>query len=400
MIESLNEFKSFQRDTVGFHSEFHSRHFCNCTHSQAVIFTAFKKTDVMGHCASREDKEARKRNKKIEDQMRKDQSVTLRTIKLLLLGAGESGKSTILKQMKILHKDGFSQHDFEMIRPVVYSNTVHAMLAVLRAMYQLNIEFSDPERQKDAQIVYATVHAQRDAEPFSESLSQAMQKLWADGGVQSCYSRSNEYQIDDSAKYFLDDLPRLSTADFLPNEQDVLRTRVKTTGITEVLFELKGLTFRVIDVGGQRSERKKWIHCFDNVNAIIFISSLSEYDQTMREDNFTNRMHESLKLFDSICNSPWFVDIHFILFLNKKDLFAQKIRRSPLTVCFPEYKGQQNYSESVNYIQWKFEQLNRNAQREIYCHHTCATDTNNVQFVLDACLDMIIAKNLKSMGLC
>ncbi|KRZ25804.1 Guanine nucleotide-binding protein alpha-7 subunit [Trichinella pseudospiralis] len=309
-------------------------------------------------------------------------------LRQLFPGAGESGKSTILKQMKILHKDGFSQHDFEMIRPVVYSNTVHAMLAVLRAMYQLNIEFSDPERQKDAQIVYATVHAQRDAEPFSESLSQAMQKLWADGGVQSCYSRSND---------FLDDLPRLSTADFLPNEQDVLRTRVKTTGITEVLFELKGLTFRVIDVGGQRSERKKWIHCFDNVNAIIFISSLSEYDQTMREDNFTNRMHESLKLFDSICNSPWFVDIHFILFLNKKDLFAQKIRRSPLTVCFPEYKGQQNYSESVNYIQWKFEQLNRNAQREIYCHHTCATDTNNVQFVLDACLDMIIAKNLKSM---
>ncbi|OUC42985.1 g-protein alpha subunit [Trichinella nativa] len=306
----------------------------------------------------------------------------------------------IVTVCRILHKDGFSQHDFEMIRPVVYSNTVHAMLAVLRAMYQLNIEFSDPERQKDAQIVYATVHAQRDAEPFSESLSQAMQRLWADGGVQSCYSRSNEYQIDDSAKYFLDDLPRLSTADFLPNEQDILRTRVKTTGITEVLFELKGLTFRVIDVGGQRSERKKWIHCFDNVNAIIFISSLSEYDQTMREDNFTNRMHESLKLFDSICNSPWFVDIHFILFLNKKDLFAQKIRRSPLTVCFPEYKGQQNYSESVNYIQWKFEQLNRNAQREIYCHHTCATDTNNVQFVLDACLDMIIAKNLKSMGLC
>lgn len=133
---------------------------------------------------------------------------------------------------------------------------------------------------------------------------------------------------------FLDNLPRLSSPNYVPSEQDLLRTRIKTTGITEVLFELKGLTFRVIDVGGQRSERKKWIHCFDNVNAIIFISSLSEYDQTLREDNctvsfiqmssifnkevFQNRMQESLKLFDSICNSPWFADIHFILFLNKK----------------------------------------------------------------------------------
>ena len=98
---------------------------------------------------------------------------------------------------------------------------------------------------------------------------------------------------------FLDNLPRLSAPNYVPSEQDLLRTRIKTTGITEVLFELKGLTFRfvllvfwkisfrVIDVGGQRSERKKWIHCFDNVNAIIFISSLSEYDQTLREDNCT-----------------------------------------------------------------------------------------------------------------
>ena len=94
---------------------------------------------------------------------------------------------------------------------------------------------------------------------------------------------------------FLDNLPRLSSPNYVPSEQDLLRTRIKTTGITEVLFELKGLTFRVIDVGGQRSERKKWIHCFDNVNAIIFISSLSEYDQTLREDNCTVSFESNLK---------------------------------------------------------------------------------------------------------
>jgi len=272
------------------------------------------------------------------------------------------------------------------------------MLAILRAMFHLQIEYADQDRVKDSQLVFATVHANK--EELTHELSEAMQRLWKDEGVRECYRRSNEYQIDDSAKYFLDNLPRLSESDYLPTEQDLLRTRIKTTGINEVLFELKGLTFRVFDVGGQRSERKKWIHCFDNVNAIIFISSLSEYDQTLREDNCTNRMQESLKLFDSICNSVWFVEIHFILFLNKKDIFADKILRSPLTICFPEYKGQQNQSESINFIQWKFEQLNRSNQREIYCHHTQATDTNNVQFVLDASCDMIIAKNLKSMGLC
>ncbi|CAJ0937425.1 unnamed protein product, partial [Mesorhabditis belari] len=331
----------------------------------------------MGHCTSKDTKDQKKLNRRIEEQIRKDQSMSLRIIKLLLLGAGESGKSTILKQMRILHKDGFSQQDLEMIRPVVYSNCIHSMLSILRAMFHLQIEYGEPERVRDSQLVFATVHANK--EELTEELASAMQRLWADSGVP-----------------FLDNLPRLSAPNYVPTEQDLLRTRIKTTGITEVLFELKGLTFRVIDVGGQRSERKKWIHCFDNVNAIIFISSLSEYDQTLREDNCTNRMQESLKLFDSICNSPWFADIHFILFLNKKDLFAEKIQRSPLTICFPEYKGQQNQTECINYIQWKFEQLNRSSQREIYCHHTCATDTNNVQFVLDACLDMIIAKNLKT----
>ncbi len=48
------------------------------------------------------------------------------------------------------------------------------------------------------------------------------------------------------------------------------------------------------------------------------------------EDETTNRMHESLRLFDSICNNKWFVNTSIILFLNKKDLFAEKITRSSL----------------------------------------------------------------------
>lgn len=95
----------------------------------------------------------------------------------------------------------------------------------------------------------------------------------------------------------------------------------------------------MFDVGGQRSERKKWIHCFEGVTAIIFCVALSGYDLVLAEDEEMNRMIESMKLFDSICNSKWFVETSIILFLNKKDLFEEKISRSPLTICFPEYTG-------------------------------------------------------------
>ncbi|KAK5971617.1 G protein alpha o subunit [Trichostrongylus colubriformis] len=110
-------------------------------------------------------------------------------------------------------------------------------------------------------------------------------------------------------------------------------------------------------------------------------------------------MHESLKLFDSICNNKWFTDTSIILFLNKKDLFEEKIKKSPLTICFPEYSGRQDYHEASAYIQAQFEAKNKSANKEIYCHMTCATDTTNIQFVFDAVTDVIIANNLRGCGL-
>ncbi|VDL60539.1 unnamed protein product [Hymenolepis diminuta] len=252
---------------------------------------------------------------------------------------------------------------------------------------------------EDARVVNEVIQSMHDTEPFSDELLQAMKRLWADPGVQQCFQRSNEYQLNDSAKYFLEDLDRLGAKDYQPSEQDILRTRVKTTGIVEVHFQFKNMNFKLFDVGGQRSERKKWIHCFEDVTAIIFCVAMSEYDQVLHEDETTNRMQESLKLFDSICNNKWFTDTSIILFLNKKDLFAEKIKRSPLTVCFPEYPGKQTYEEAAIYIQASFEAKNKSQNKEIYCHQTCATDTNNIQFVFDAVTDVIIANNLRGCGL-
>lgn len=72
--------------------------------------------------------------------------------------------------------------------------------------------------------------------------------------------------------------------DYLPNDQDILRTRLRTTGITETIFDLGNLTYRMFDVGGQRSERKKWIHIFDNVHVVLFLAAISGYDQGLLED--------------------------------------------------------------------------------------------------------------------
>lgn len=138
---------------------------------------------------------------------------------------------------------------------------------------------------------------------------------------------------------YFDRIDKLVRPDFTPDEQDVLRSRAKTTGIIETEFDVDKTHFRMVDVGGQRSERKKWMHCFQDVTAVIFCVALSEYDLKLYEDDTTNRMQESLKLFKEICNNKWFTKTSMILFLNKKDLFEEKINRVDLAMCFPEYSG-------------------------------------------------------------
>ena len=121
-------------------------------------------------------------------------------IKLLLLGAGESGKSTIVKQMKIIHDSGFTTEDFKQYKPVVYSNTIQSMVAILRAMPNLGLSFGNNERESDAKLVFDVVSRMEDTEPFSDDLLTGMMRLWTDPGVQVCFARSNEYQLNDSAK--------------------------------------------------------------------------------------------------------------------------------------------------------------------------------------------------------
>ncbi|XP_076334934.1 guanine nucleotide-binding protein G(i) subunit alpha-like [Tachypleus tridentatus] len=349
--------------------------------------------------SSAADKEAAQRSRKIDKDLRLEEERQAKEVKLLLLGAGESGKSTIVKQMKIIHETGYSEDECLQYKPVVYSNTIQSLMAIIRAMGQLKIEFGDPSRADDARQFFIEAGATQEGE-LNQDLAVVMKKLWLDSGIQKCYSRSREYQLNDSASYYLNSLDRICDPNYIPTQQDVLRTRVKTTGIVETQFTFKGLHFKMFDVGGQRSERKKWIHCFEGVTAIIFCVSLSEYDQVLAEDEEMNRMVESMKLFDSICNNQWFVETSIILFLNKKDLFEEKIVHSPLNICFPEYQGANNYEEAGAYIQMKFETLNRRkGTKEIYTHFTCATDTNNIQFVFDAVTDVIIKINLKDCGL-
>ncbi|SAM08272.1 hypothetical protein [Absidia glauca] len=351
----------------------------------------------MGCCQSSEVLEEKHRNDAIESQIKRDKANLKRETKLLLLGAGESGKSTVLKQVKLLHDGGYTREERESFKEVIFSNTVQSMKVTLEAMVKLHIDFSNPHNEFNARLL-TEMPAQ--LEVLDQDVVDAIACLWEDKGVKKCISRSNEFQLNDSARYYFDSITRIGSQQYVPSDQDVLRSRVKTTGITETTFVINSMTYRMFDVGGQRSERKKWIHCFENVTAIVFLVAISEYDQMLAEDSNVNRLQEALTLFDSICNSKWFVKTSIILFLNKIDLFAEKLPKSPLSHYFADFMGGANYDAACDFLLKRFVALNsQSSTKQIYTHFTCATDTKQIKFVMAAISDIVAHNTLRSEGL-
>merc|ERR1719384_2968867 len=231
-----------------------------------------------------------------------------------------------------------------------------------------------------------------------------IEALWTRSEIiKNAYTNRSNLGIADSAPHFFDDIERIKSPQYRPTAEDILLVRIPTTGMRTREFTIKGSVFNIFDVGGQRSERNKWIHCFDTVHGILFVASLSCYDQNLYEENDLNAMDEALELFNIVANSRYSKRASMILFLNKSDLFEEKIKMEskPLTICFPEYDGGNSFQETVDYITMKFkEQIspNRPAQ-SVYSHITCATDQNNVKKVFDDVQHAVVTNALRHNGL-
>ncbi|KAI9846617.1 MAG: Guanine nucleotide-binding protein alpha-2 subunit [Sclerophora amabilis] len=351
----------------------------------------------MGACVSTnsDETEQKKKSQMIDRKLEEDSRRLRRECKILLLGSGESGKSTIVKQMKIIHQNGYTVDELALYRLTIYKNLVDCAKALIGAMRQLEIE---PHASENHQYCDYLIEYQVDPDPHIPL----------------------DPRVGEAIKsFFFDEANRIAAHDYIPIEADVLRARTKTTGIYETRFTMGQLSIQSVplsrprilmsslptddpssmfDVGGQRSERKKWIHCFENVTSIIFCVALSEYDQVLLEESNQNRMMESLGLFESVVNSRWFMRTSIILFLNKVDLFKQKLGRSPLDNYFPDYSGGNDVNRAAKYLLWRFNQVNR-AHLNLYPHLTQATDTSNIRLVFAAVKETILQNALKDSGI-
>uniref|UniRef100_A0A8C2IYQ7 Uncharacterized protein n=1 Tax=Cyprinus carpio TaxID=7962 RepID=A0A8C2IYQ7_CYPCA len=347
-------------------------------------------------CLSKEERDAFGKNKEINLILAEQQKKKRREIKLLLLGTAESGKTTFMKQMKIIHGSGFLEDERRGYTKLVFQNIFQAISEMTDAMKTLKIPYSNPQNE-----IYAQWFQDLDIHQITQLQSnyvEAIRHLWADEGFMDCYKHKRVYQLD-STKYFIDNLERIAAEDYIPTHQDVLRVRYPTTGITEHCISIQNIIIRIVDVGGQRGQRRKWVHCFENVTSVIFVASLSEYDQVLEEDSRVNRMKESLSLFYVVIHSPWFANSYIILYLNKMDILAEKIQFSDLKTYFPEFEGKRgDVHDAMLFIRNLYTQktisYTEKHSKSIYCHFICATDTTETRKLFNDVKDLIIIEGL------
>jgi len=332
--------------------------------------------------------------KSLDNDKKKDKSVK----KLLLLGPGNSGKSTFFKQLASIHNEGYLEENKLEETKAIYDSILAQMKALIIECRALNYDSGCGKKTLDGMRYFDELP--RDIE-INEEIAAQLTVVWSDPKIKEAFKDRTNLSVVDSAPYFFDNIHRIAEAGYQPNTQDMLLVRTPTTGVVDCAFSYNTHDFRLYDVGGQRSERSKWIHCFDAVTAVLFVASLSCFDQQLFEDQSVNAMREALSLFEETCNSRWFRKTSMILFLNKSDLFFEKIKRKSLKICFEEYDGpDQNFDAAVEYVRQQFINQNDNPRsRQIYSHITCATDQENVKKVFNDVQHIIVSVQLQRGGL-
>jgi len=273
--------------------------------------------------------------------------------KLLLLGSGSSGKSTLFKQIKRIHGIAVQDKEVGEARHVIRINIIQGVLHLVAQATKLseeNVEhFGDCKvNMQEEQVASATQlllqgHSGQDSDSSNElvPVGNAIHFLWNLPGVQNIFKRREKlFSFPDNMDYFFNKCNEIMKTTYVPNDEDILKIRIRTTGVINYQYNVDPFTtVTIIDVGGQRNERKKWIHSFDAVTAIIYVAALNHYATVLFEDEQKNAMHEAIELFYEIRNSKYFKKTDIILFLNKKDLFEECFKKISLSFCFSHEKN-------------------------------------------------------------
>lgn len=292
--------------------------------------------------------------------------------KIILLGPGDAGKSTVFKQLRFLGQTGDRDQHFVQesayYRSVIHHNIFKSMKKVIDAQVsEYRGDSTYKVRKQTGSIPSAIMPiAQRiqnstplpdfdqwvaGSQTLDSSLADDFQKLWDLKPVKLTLELEADLQhrqLEEQLSYFMEHFERIRAADYIPTADDILHARIRTEGSREVEIPFKAFggkgalakeMVRVVDLGGQVKERQGWTRHFEDVVCVMFIVAVNDWDKTMLEDMNRRRIDDAVDLFSSVCKSPFFGQCPIMLLMNKVDLFYSKIEHVDFRKTFNEFAG-------------------------------------------------------------
>ncbi|CCD68830.1 Guanine nucleotide-binding protein alpha-5 subunit [Caenorhabditis elegans] len=384
----------------------------------------------MGLVTCKQEREAELQNRQIDTQIRIENQANKRKIKMLLLGVTDSGKSTIVKQMRVNYLDGFNETEVVNAIFVIRNNIIDAFKNICNIILHSDITVTQEEKVLVKLFAY---------ESGKIELMQEVDELNVINAVSGyeCIKQFFERfafhpMVPDHIHYFYPNLDRIASSNYVPTAEDLIHMRQTTLGVHEISFDYTKHIIRLIDVGGQKTERRKWIHFFEGVTAVMFVCSLASFNQTTEEEpkafvwesslnkvqnkvlvrsagkakvekpGLINRLDESVDLFKSIRENSFLKMSNFMLFLNKKDLLTKKLTKVVFSDYFPDYKKWITNDNSDVSVAEFIENMFREGlepEKRMYAHLTQATVTANIEGTFALCCDVIFGKNYEDTNL-
>ncbi|XP_045189462.2 guanine nucleotide-binding protein G(i) subunit alpha-3-like isoform X1 [Mercenaria mercenaria] len=388
-------------------------------------------------------RDAIKRSKSIDNQLQADKDKKQNELSLLLLGGACCGKSTFVKQLRIHYGDGFPEEERLQYKNQVHENISGAANKIIDNMQRLKITFETESMQSQSEEfqrrnpVLDINEMLKNTTPVEDKptstkgancllamacneltkrfaylnikcngLSEIDQKLlllfWTDTNYQKSFRLLQEMKgrpgsLTPQEIYFCDNMERMLKGNYVPTHQDILFIRRPTLGVIEHIFHVDDLIYRVIDVAGQKSQRKKWIHLFESVTVVLFFVALSAFDEVLEEDETLNCLTDSLNTFHDVSHNHYLDKTDFLLFLNKHDLFTEKLKSVKFKGYVKSYDGENSPDACVKFIRDLFHQ-HHPCHKQVYTHVSCATDVEMMSDILAKVLDIVAEINVRKSG--
>ncbi|XP_055061866.2 guanine nucleotide-binding protein subunit alpha-12 [Misgurnus anguillicaudatus] len=343
---------------------------------------------------SKQERVARQRSREIDVMLKRTSHAP---VVLILAGNCHSGKSTFIKQIRIISGPEFSQQELIDFRQSVYQDIIEGLKALVVEKNRMGIPWENSANEMHEMLMMSIETWKFHLEPDKfQGFVTAINSLWNDSGIQEAYSKIKKINLFvgyESVKYFLNNMNRIGQLSYIPCNQDIIYARKSCTArcyfVHHNILITEGCATRKFD-------------CCHPKN-ILFMAASSEFDQVMDEPYYTSNgstsLVESLEFFKVLLSNRFLRKCTIILFLNKTDLLAEKVQTADIRKYFPEFQGDPHSLEDVQrfLVECFRERITTvDDSRPFFYHFTTAVDTENIRIAFDSVKEIIIQENLKN----